>query len=407
MDLNHKTKQFLNYFIDDFDDYTQKILSTEQTYIEKILSFFLQDLRLCKKYFDREKKQLLKVKKYKQVKLKHSKLLNSHFVSEPIATEINKQIGFVSEYNIDIQSKKFKIHFITTNYLENFKKQIEKIIIWLKMLSIYSSPTCAKELNIYFYLTDFKKKLPENMLETLGPFHCNSAVTTGCLEKTDILIFRREEWFKVLVHETFHCFGLDFANYSNKKFESKIKNIFPLDIEFNVWEAYTEFWATFINSMMFSFDLLKDKEDLETFLLYTTFNLKFEQIFSLFQITKILNFSSIPYKALYEKLPVYQPMREYLYKEKTSVFSYYILKTIFLYNYPKFLKLCKQMNLNIMRFYCSPTSLDNVAEFIKKHHSNIIFLLDLEKMKQFFYNLSSNKDSKHNEILQTLRLSVI
>ena len=98
-------------------------------------------------------------------------------------------------------------------------------------------------------------------------------------------------------------------------------------------------------------------------------------------------------------------MRQYLYQEKTSVFSYYILKTIFLYNYPEFLDLCKKMNINIMRFYSSPKSIESIIEFIKKYHNDTMFLIDLDKMKLFFSN--KLKENKDDYLIKTLRMTVV
>ena len=257
-------------------------------------------------------------------------------------------------------------------------------------------------------MTNFKKTIPHNTLQTLSPKHCNSAVTTGCLEKTDIVIFRKEEWLKVFIHETFHSFGMDFANYSTPKFETEMKNIFPLDIEFNVYEAYSECWATIINSMLFSYDLLKDKSDFKNFYLYTQFNLQFEQIFSMFQMIKILNYMGLHYTNLYIKDPINQSSRTYLYKEKTNVFMYYILKTILLYNYHSFVELCKNMNLNIMRFYRSPATLLKFSNFIKQVYADDEFLNNLSNMRDFFNTLHNDTNIKNKDkLFKTLRMTVI
>ena len=103
-------------------------------------------------------------------------------------------------------------------------------------------------------MTDFKKKLPEKSVDILSPINCNTAVTTGCLEKTEIIIYRKEEWFKVFIHETFHSLGLDFANYSTAEFENGIKSIFPLK-NLDITETYAEFWGTILNCAFCSYNL--------------------------------------------------------------------------------------------------------------------------------------------------------
>ena len=91
------------------------------------------------------------------------------------------------------------------------------------------------------YLTPTVKKLPHNKLEILSQDHCNTAVTTACEKEGEILIFREEEWFKVLIHETFHLLCLDFANmptYILSEFNKKIRQLMPLRSEYNLFDAY-------------------------------------------------------------------------------------------------------------------------------------------------------------------------
>ena len=56
--------------------------------------------------------------------------------------------------------------------------------------------------NLYLF-TNHKKLLPSKEI-ILNTSHVNSAYTYACREDT-MTIFRQEEWFKVFIHETFHC----------------------------------------------------------------------------------------------------------------------------------------------------------------------------------------------------------
>ena len=76
-------------------------------------------------------------------------------------------------------------------------------------------------------MTPFKKKLPENDYEILSPTHCNSAVTTSCIRNGEICIYRKEEFLKVLIHESFHIFGLDFSGLPISRLKKNILKIFP------------------------------------------------------------------------------------------------------------------------------------------------------------------------------------
>ena len=51
-------------------------------------------------------------------------------------------------------------------------------------------------------------------INVLEPININGGVSNVCVKNSlsEIVIFRREEWFKVLIHETFHNYGLDFSD---------------------------------------------------------------------------------------------------------------------------------------------------------------------------------------------------
>ena len=84
---------------------------------------------------------------------------------------------------------------------------------------------------------------------------------------------------------------------------------------------------------------LTDKKEEEEFYLYSEFCIRFEQIFSLFQMIKILDFMGLTYRNLYDNDNISNSIRRYLFKEKTNVFAYYIIKNVLLYNNAEFLVL--------------------------------------------------------------------
>ena len=77
-----------------------------------------------------------------------------------------------------------------------------------------SQINCAKKLDIYLYFTPFKKTLPTRNTEILNVKHVNTAFAFQCAPSGEIVIYRKEEWMKVFIHETFHSFGLDIDAHS-------------------------------------------------------------------------------------------------------------------------------------------------------------------------------------------------
>ena len=155
----------------------------------------------------------------------------------------------------------------------------------------------------------------------------------ACQEKGEILIFREEEWEKVLIHETMHAMCLDFSGLDYLNLKNKMKNIFKIKSDFEISESYTESWATILNCCFISYNLLDDTNDIENFLLFTDFCIQLERMFSLFQMIKMLHFMGLRYQNLYKVDAVSSSFRKILYKEDTNVLSYYVIKTITRYDY--------------------------------------------------------------------------
>jgi len=276
-------------------------------------------------------------------------------------------------YKTKIGAREIDIVFILFKEEKNIDTWFNLVVSWLMVLDKYSPHKCIKRLKIHFLMTPLKKELPELQSATLSADNCNSAVTTSCPSDGEILIYRQEEWFKVFIHETFHAYGLDFID---QQLCGKIKKIFPINSNCNINDSYAEFWATIIHNIYISYMLLTDKNNIDTLCLYVDFCIKMEQIFSLFQCVKVLSFMGLDYESLYNNDDI---SRKFLYKEKTNVFSYYILKCLLLNKYEIFLKLCNK-GKNILDF----KNVTHFFEFVKKHYNDNLFLEDLKKVKRLY-----------------------
>ena len=119
-----------------------------------------------------------------------------------IKLRIKQILKYVYNVEFVIDNRNIQIFLFTENEDEINKKYIMMVIVWLKIVSKYSSNNCTKYLNIYLYFTDLKKKLPTK--GHLDVEHVNSGFSmAGCLNKNEITIFRKEEWFKVFIHELY------------------------------------------------------------------------------------------------------------------------------------------------------------------------------------------------------------
>ncbi len=203
----------------------------------------------------------------------------------------------------------------------DIERCVFKINQWLHVATSFADRACSTQVDVYLYLTDFVKRLPHKFGQPIGKENVNTAFTTGCSSSTEIIIFRREEWFKVFMHESMHNLGLDF----NLTTKSLLKSIFPLEnSNCSLRETYAEMWAEIFNILL----MTESEEDA----------IQIERKFSLFQAAKILDYFDLNYVELFEKTAESERLRQTNYKETSEVFCYYIVRALLLYNCNDFIE---------------------------------------------------------------------
>lgn len=303
-------------------------------------------------------------------------------------------------YSFQILNRYITIHFLIEDdkpeiYIGKYNSYIDNILAWLFIANEYASRSCSKTLTIFIYHTSLTKDLPNSSIEILNENNVNTAFTRTCPTKSEIVIFRKEEWFKVLIHETFHNFALDFSDMNTSECHTKILSIFPLKSDVNLFEAYTEFWARIINVLFCSYLNTKNKNNLNEFLANTEYFMNFESIYSFFQLVKVLDFMNIEYRNLYEKNSVAQNIRNTLYREDTNVLSYYIITTILIYNYQSFLSWCKTNNTSLLQFKKTNTNLNSFCMYIGKKYKSLKMLNAIDCSKTFFKKVKNTKKTSN------------
>ena len=334
-------------------------------------------------------------------------MYDSYFFPKIIQTYIDENATYNIHFNCKIQNRDVNVYFVLTNELKQgyvyiLLQYIHMMYMWIYILNEYASNFCSKSISIYIYLTPFEKLLPNNQLVILDTEHVNTAYTTGCKKNTEIVIYRSEEWFKVFIHETFHNFGLDFSDMNLHSVNRKLKDIFNVNIDFNLYESYCEFWARTINTFMYTYQSLKINGTANHKSYHTSFA-KFKTAFkenmvneckhSLFQALKILHFMDLNYKLISDKKHENIGICNYLYKEKTSVFSYYIITSLLINNYMEFMTWCYTNNNKFFQFKKTPGNLDAYVYFIYEccKNKNIIKNTALiEKMLHSMNNMYSS-----------------
>ena len=340
-------------------------------------------------------------------------LIESRYVPITVKNHIRDKAKYHLQYFFNCKGLKYTINFILFNdsdiyNLECYDKYIYVMLLWLLVARNQSgNKQCSENVNIYIYMTDMLKNFPENKVDILDVDHVNSAVTANC--NKHLLIYRKEEWFKVFIHEIFHLFALDFSGYPNlTEFNDKIKTVFNIESDFNLFESYTEFWAETINLLIISFITSSNKQNFSEIWNIFTILLYYEQTFSMMQCIKALNYMNLQYTDLFTNKGTL------LYKENTNVFSYHVIKTILLFNIDTFLVWCNTNNLNIMQFKITERNLNLFIDFIFRHYLSRNFLQQMQENKELLIDLknkSMTKRSKEykktvNKMLNSFRMSL-
>jgi len=337
---------------------------------------------------------------------------NSNSFPDIVRNHIDELTMSEISYHFSLYGRNIKIHFIVEEdnvelKLETYNRYVDNIVMWLYILNQYASKQCANTLVIYLYFTSLEKNLPESKIVILDEINVNTAFTTTCPKDSEIVVFRKEEWFKVLIHETFHNFALDFSDMNNDYVNKCILNIFKVNSNVNLYEAYTEVWAEIMNALFCSFLTLKDKNNIAEFLSNSEFFINFERTFSFFQLVKTLDFMGLSYKDLYSNNGKSAILRDNLYKEKTNVLSYYIIKSILINNYQGFLNWCKINNFSLLQFNKTPTNQREFCKFIEKNHKTSSMLDNINDTHSFLEKINKKRVKPNlSYILSNLRMSI-
>ena len=273
------------------------------------------------------------------------------------------------------------------------------ILTWFEFIYPYAQKKCGNKLDVFIYLTPFKEVLPENG-EIIGKDNVNTAYTTSCVPHGKIVVYRSEEWFKVLIHESFHVLGLDFSHRENSKITSEIKKIFPVNSDIKLFESYTETWAEILNCVFVSYFRTKNIQD---FLSRFDQCIRVEIGFSVYQMVKILDYMNLEYSDLYSMNQRSELRRLHFYKERSNVFAYYVITSVLLFNTDKFLIWCSHNNGNFIKYTYSDVNNQSFINLIADNYRS-------NRFKEFVSCIKATSlldGKKQTELQRTLRMTII
>lgn len=261
----------------------------------------------------------------------------NHFLPENIRQHINETTYTL--YSIQFKIKGNIINVKLHANQININKYIYFIQLILNMcINESTQPNANTQYHITFYLTPFEKNEPFISIDSK---HVNSSFTIP--KSGEIVIFRKEEWFKVFIHECFHLFCLDF-NEVNIDFKKIFSVLFFIKSDFLFFESLVEFWARTINIAIVSFFTKKNisYEDFESFM---EINVCIEKVYSSIQMNHVLSCLHTSYDKIITKPCDYSGTNE-----TTNAFDYYILPAILLSHYEQTMAWFVEHNETLLQF---------------------------------------------------------
>lgn len=358
-----------------------------------------------------------------QSQVPHTETFSEKYLSREMTEFIKHNSKKILTFECKINRREVRLFFILFKHhcseesVIYYKTYAHRVFMWLHMISLKSK--CIESLDIYVYLTPFKKELPQNKSEVIGPIHANTGYTYRCEKKNEIVIYRNEEWFKVFIHETIHAFGNDFDiellhDDDHKKSAKYLKKIFslPPGIEIRMSETYSEIWARIMNVAFQTY--FKNPPSLESrtakeFKKNFEFYLKLESVFSLYQCIKILDFMGVNYQVLISDSEHSKKMMRSFYRENTNVFAYYVLTSIMLHSYDEFLLWCTKMNGSGLDIFKVKTTQDEFIQLIASCYKKNDLLQKIVETEIKVVTDYEKADSLKSEsqLVTTLRMTIV
>jgi hypothetical protein len=291
-----------------------------------------------------------------------SKLQQDPFIAPKIKQHILKEYRYSYKINYTFKISN-NLCSICMNYATirkitvKDKKIISGLLMRIEIIKRYFNN--VNNLTLYIYPTKFKKHFNKGVL---GLFEINNGSRSNYSDTDDmILLWRKEELNKVLIHEVIHSVSYDKFIYDTDYVDNKIKTVLNILVHISGNEIITELFANILNSMI---NIIEDNtihNHISNKKLYNNY-LKiynYELRFGLLQTAKILHHNGYNNMEQLERNNIHTKV----FLQKTNIFSYYILKTALLNNLDKYLNIHLHIMLHLKKEYTT-RSLNNIRDMI-------------------------------------------
>ena len=255
------------------------------------------------------------------------------------------------------------------------------------------------KINLEIWLSNKKKNLPlsDRQFLYIGAKEVNSGCSSFTDEGNKISVWRKEELPKVLIHEIIHSLSLEKHNDYGELIEFFYK-VFDLGIDnkLNLFECYVEIMAEIVNIFLIVNKFGKEFNKL----------LKLEINHCLFQVGKILNyFGYKDWNEFHRESGHRESKKSGKYMQKSNVFSYFIFRSLIMYNINDFIDLC--FDKNKKHFLKQEFPSIDLLNIVKKTLKDKSYINNINKFILLNKKANSNKKTKSKLEYNNLRITCI
>lgn len=237
-----------------------------------------------------------------------------------------------------------------------------------------------KKQKIIYFETFKKKKFPRRK-KILGTNEINTGLTFLKLDDShhngNIILFRKEEVIKVLIHELIHSTLTDINIILSDK-NKDFSGLFCVDYDILLNEAYTETLATIIN--IFYIHIFNGLKKSEIDVMYNN-----EIRYSNYICSKIMKYYDIDN---IKDIVKNNNVCKYVFPQNTNVFSYFFLKNILLIKHIEFSNILHLHSIDNKGINKIINLLMNNIDLINKN--KVIIKDNKTNLKMCYYSLSES-----------------
>jgi hypothetical protein len=312
-------------------------------------------------------------------------------IQDYILNEPSVAVTYQFSTTADGGSRSVVLHFVVFNKrsdklnMNKMAKKARRVCALMRLVSMHASrSTCSATLNIYIYMTHFKKLFPGEKGEAFDAEHANTGMAYHCSKDNDIVVYREEEWFKVLIHESFHAFGLSFIESDmpdgvNAAMQAMLQRTYAISHPVLVYETYCEIWARMLNVVFACFSPDNNTRrssqpnrdpvlnlKLNDFAECVMQGLRKDAEHALQQSAKVAHHMGIPYRVLMDPTKENRAIVAEKYRENTNVFAYYVMTCALQHSPDVFLVWCHKNNPKgqLMQFRTIPSNFNGFMEML-------------------------------------------